>query len=76
MKRIYQALLEDHLAQYDQMAFLSGPRQVGKTTIAHALQTAHQNSCYVNWDALKDRDLILSGYENIVGGLHLDCSCL
>ena len=32
MKRVYEILLEEHLAQNRQMIFLSGPRQVGKTT--------------------------------------------
>jgi predicted AAA+ superfamily ATPase len=32
MKRTYVFLLEEHLANHRQMAFLSGPRQVGKTT--------------------------------------------
>ena len=34
MKRIYEILLADHFAHNRQMAFLSGPRQVGKTTLA------------------------------------------
>lgn len=37
MKRIYENLLQDHFAQNRQMAFLSGPRQVGKTTLAENL---------------------------------------
>ena len=38
--RIYDALLAEHLAANRQMAFVSGPRQVGKTTTCrgHAVQ--------------------------------------
>lgn len=32
MERVYDALLRKHLAENRQMAFVSGPRQVGKTT--------------------------------------------
>jgi predicted AAA+ superfamily ATPase len=32
MKRFYEALLAEHLKENRQMAFVSGPRQVGKTT--------------------------------------------
>ena len=31
-KRIYDALLAEHLTKHRQMAFVTGPRQVGKTT--------------------------------------------
>jgi|GEM_PF-4286729 len=34
MDRIYDKLLEKHFNSYSQMAFLVGPRQVGKTTIS------------------------------------------
>ncbi len=33
IRRLYDALLEEHLATYRQMVFVSGPRQVGKTTL-------------------------------------------
>jgi hypothetical protein len=32
--RLYTSVLQDHLATNRQMAFFSGPRQVGKTTPA------------------------------------------
>ena len=43
------------------MAFVSGPRQVGKTTSCR-----RQANAYVNWDNLDDRDLILAGPSRIV----------
>ena len=55
-KRIYDALVAEHLAKYRQMAFVSGPRQVGKTTTCRNLSDG-----YVNWDNVDDRQLILSG---------------
>ena len=40
MKRIYSDIINKHLANFQQMIFLSGGRQVGKTTIANKLQDA------------------------------------
>lgn len=54
--RIYDRILADHLARHRQMAFVSGPRQVGKTTTCRAHADA-----YLNWDNLDDRKLILAG---------------
>lgn len=59
--RIYDSLVVDHLANNRQMAFVSGPRQVGKTTSCRL-----QASAYLNWDNLDDRDLILAGPNRIV----------
>ncbi|OGG48864.1 MAG: hypothetical protein A3F84_28120 [Candidatus Handelsmanbacteria bacterium RIFCSPLOWO2_12_FULL_64_10] len=39
--------------------FLTGPRQVGKTTLARRLAGSHKGSCYLNFDADKDRLVIL-----------------
>ncbi len=39
------------------MVFISGPRQVGKTTLCRDL--APKNARYINWDVLKDRQWIL-----------------
>ena len=38
------------------MAFLGGPRQVGKTTTGRV-----HSDAYVNWDNLDDRELVLAG---------------
>ena len=61
MKRIYQYVIEEHLTSYDQMIFLAGPRQVGKTTIATSIKTLFQHTKFLNWDKLKDREQIVSG---------------
>ena len=65
--RIYDSLLAEHLASNRQMAFFSGPRQVGKTTTCRLRADA-----YVNWDDIDDRELILAGPRNLIGRLGLD----
>ena len=34
IERIYTSVIKRHLANYQQMIFLSGPRQAGKTTVS------------------------------------------
>jgi len=58
--RIYDAVFKDHLARHRQMLFVSGPRQVGKTTACRN----HANF-YLNWDNTNDRDLILKGPSRV-----------
>ena len=65
MKRLYDFVVQDHLQKYEQMIFLSGPRQVGKTTIARALKENNKNFYYFNWDIVSDREKILLGQEEI-----------
>ena len=43
----------------EKMVFLSGPRQVGKTTLAKTFLTQEED-CYFNWDSRSDRRKILS----------------
>jgi len=69
MKRIYDKLLEEHLVKYEQMAFLAGPRQVGKTTIAQNAIQSSKYSKYLNWDNIDSRKIILSGNQSIVKNL-------
>ena len=66
-KRIYDAILAEHLTRYRQMAFVSGPRQVGKTTTCR--RHAHVS---VNWDDLDDREQILRGPAALVERFKLD----
>jgi len=51
--RIYTAIIRDHLQRYRQMALISGPRQVGKTT---ACRTAGDG--YLNWDNADHRRIL------------------
>ena len=55
-KRCDDTVIERHLAEERQMVFLSGPRQVGKTTLCEAFQTVS-----MNWDSNEGREIILRG---------------
>lgn len=66
MKRLYQHIIEEHLNDLEQMVFMPGPRQVGKTTIARNLCQSYPHSLYLNWDFLRDRETILSGSDKII----------
>jgi len=66
-KRIYDALLAEHLAKHRQMAFVSGPRQVGKTTTCR-----NHADTYTNWDNVDDREQILAGPARLVERLELN----
>lgn len=65
--RLYADILREHLAENRQMAFVSGPRQVGKTTVCRELV-----STYINWDDQDGRAQILKGPAEVaeVAGLH------
>ena len=66
MKRNYETILREHFARYRQMAFITGPRQVGKTTLSMAIDEA-VNTRYLSWDDLEDRDLLLAGPASLFG---------
>lgn len=72
MERVYEALLEQHLAENRQMVFLSGPRQVGKTTTSQ--EASHESSLhfYFNWDNEDHRAKIIEGPEAIARAAKLD----
>lgn len=57
MQRFYQVFVQSHFKQFRQMLFLSGPRQVGKTTLSKAC--GGDDFVYLNWDQLPDRQKIL-----------------
>lgn len=65
--RLYDTLLKEHFARNRQMAFVSGPRQVGKTTTCRL-----EGTDYINWDNSDDRRLILRGPSAIAERLNLD----
>jgi predicted AAA+ superfamily ATPase len=62
LKRLYQKVIEDHFSRNRQMLFLSGPRQVGKTT--SSLSVVPQER-YLNWDNEMHRGLILAGPKTV-----------
>jgi len=53
------------------MAMISGPRQVGKTTLARAMAN-EQETCYLNWDDFDDRELLLRGGNAMAQYIGLD----
>jgi uncharacterized protein len=65
MKRIYEYLLEEHLSHHRQMAFISGPRQVGKTTTSLEASLERPLHYYYNWDNEDHRALIIEGPQAI-----------
>ena len=65
--RFYDHLLAAHFAENRQMAFLSGPRQVGKTTTGRL-----RADVYVNWDNVDDRERVLAGPQRIADLLGLE----
>lgn len=58
MKRIYEHLLTEHFNDNRQMAFVSGPRQVGKTTTCRGFTPGVH---YYSWDDLSHRTMIVQG---------------
>lgn len=66
--RIYTAILREHFALHRQMAFVSGPRQVGKTWACRSLG----NPAYLNWDNTDDRKTLLRGPAALAERLGLE----
>lgn len=66
MERIYEQILKKHLASWNQMAFVSGPRQAGKTTLAKNAKNWTPLFLYFNWDTNDDRTQILQGPRAIL----------
>lgn len=69
MKRIYEQLARDHFAHNRQMVFFSGPRQVGKTTLAKA---SVEGARYLNYDNVDDALVLAKGVSAISGALNLN----
>jgi predicted AAA+ superfamily ATPase len=58
LPRALSASLAAHFASHRQMAFVSGPRQVGKTTICRGLSP---DAAYFDWDDEDARRVVLRG---------------
>jgi len=71
MNRQYRNTLLSHFSSHHQMAMLSGPRQVGKTTLALDIFTK-QKTFYLNWDDFDDRELLLQGGKAIAQHIGMD----
>ncbi len=76
VKRIYDKVLSWHFTEYRQMAFLAGPRQVGKTTILNKYLESRAYSNYLNWDNIEHREQILKGYQAYLNKLPIEAQLL
>ncbi|OGT64216.1 MAG: hypothetical protein A3J38_00050 [Gammaproteobacteria bacterium RIFCSPHIGHO2_12_FULL_45_9] len=72
MQRIYDAILQSHLTAYQEMLFLSGPRQVGKTTVSKHIKKLSEHFTYLNWDNEDHRKILLEGPSTIAQYAHCD----
>lgn len=65
-RRIYSTLVGEQLRNDRQMVFLSGPRQVGKTTVGEGVATD-----YLNWDDDVVRRTVKQGQKAVVEAYRL-----
>lgn len=65
--RLYDNILASHLFESRQMAFVSGPRQVGKTTSCR-----NCSDKYLSWEILEDQRVILKGPTHLAESLELN----
>ena len=59
LKRKSYIDLWESLSSEKQMIFLSGPRQVGKTTLAKFIARGYSNKYYFNWDIISNKKLLI-----------------
>lgn len=71
MQRTYTQIIKTQFAEHQQMAFISGPRQVGKTTLALDIAGDSERH-YLNWDDADHRELILGQTRALAAHLGLD----
>src|SRR3989338_5306229 len=67
MERLQKPIIVKDLDK--KMVILTGPRQVGKTTLAKSLSTSWTGLEYLNWDSGKDRKIMLRQEWNRKAGL-------
>lgn len=72
MKRLYDTLIKTHLDFDEEMLFLSGPRQVGKTTVSMHLAKQYPHFTYLNWDNEDHKRIILTGPSEIAQYANLE----
>jgi len=49
MKRIYTSIIKEHFEHNEQMIFLAGPRQAGKTTVSLMAKEFSSQFLYLNF---------------------------
>jgi len=59
LKRKLYINLWESLSSEKQMIFLSGPRQVGKTTLAKFIARSYSNKYYFNWDIISNKKILI-----------------
>lgn len=69
LDRALTHVLRDHLTHLRQMAFVAGPRQIGKTTVCRALASP---GAYFNWDDSDHRRAISAGPAEIAQRVGVD----
>ncbi len=72
MRRTIHGELLQHYQNNRQMVFLSGPRQVGKTTVAKQLGDSFGEEHYFNWDNQSHREIIVKGQQAVAAEIGLD----
>ncbi len=72
MDRYYYTIIARELVEHRQMAFISGARQVGKTTLAKQISQNFQTTLYLNWDDTSHRLLILGETAGLIEALGLN----
>lgn len=72
MKRIYLSIIKDHFKDCQQMIFLVGPRQAGKTTVSLMAKEFTKDFTYLNWDNLDHRKIIVEGVKKVADLIGLD----
>lgn len=72
MKRDLQKAVYELALQRKKMAFISGPRQVGKTTLAKALADQYGEVVYKNWDESVFRRLWVKNPNHIKSEFSLE----
>ena len=68
MRRVIYENIWEKLSAYNQMIFIAGPRQAGKTTLTQILAEDFTNSLYFNWDILEEKRKLIenpSFYEEV-----------
>ena len=72
MSRYLETQLQSHFDEFRQMIFLSGPRQVGKTTLAQKTLERFPQSRYLSWDIYEHRIEALQNPKLLTDALRLN----
>ena len=66
MKRLYDNIIKHHIDKFNEMLFISGPRQVGKTTCSKSLEQLNNDFLYLNWDNEEHKSLLMLGPSHTI----------